>query len=168
MLKKVPIISITIFLIDQIIKFIITANLNLYEEIIIIKDFFSLFYVQNFGAGFSILIGQRLFLILISLIALVAIIYYLYRNKDIKKYEKILYPVLIGGILGNLFDRIIFGYVIDYLSFNFFGYEYPVFNFADMAIVISIFGLLFFGIKDDFNENKGRRNREKNWCIFNW
>ena len=128
----------------------------------IIKDFFSLFYVQNFGAGFSILIGQRLFLILISLIALVAIIYYLYRNKDIKKYEKILYPVLIGGILGNLFDRIIFGYVIDYLSFNFFGYEYPVFNFADMAIVISIFGLLFFGIKDDFNENKGRRNREKN------
>jgi len=162
MLKKVPIISITIFLIDQIIKFIITANLNLYEEIIIIKDFFSLFYVQNFGAGFSILIGQRLFLILISLIALVAIIYYLYRNKDIKKYEKILYPVLIGGILGNLFDRIIFGYVIDYLSFNFFGYEYPVFNFADMAIVISIFGLLFFGIKDDFNENKGRRNREKN------
>lgn len=162
MLKKVSIISITIFLIDQIIKFIITANLNLYEEIIIIKDFFSLFYVQNFGAGFSILIGQRLFLILISLIALVAIIYYLYRNKDIKKYEKILYPVLIGGILGNLFDRIIFGYVIDYLSFNFFGYEYPVFNFADMAIVISIFGLLFFGIKDDFNENKGRRNREKN------
>ena len=162
MLKKVPIISITIFLIDQIIKFIITANLNLYEEIMIIKDFFSLFYVQNFGAGFSILIGQRLFLILISLIALVAIIYYLYRNKDIKKYEKILYPVLIGGILGNLFDRIIFGYVIDYLSFNFFGYEYPVFNFADMAIVISIFGLLFFGIKDDFNENKGRRNREKN------
>ena len=83
-------------------------------------------------------------------------------TENIKKYETILYPVLLGGILGNLFDRIIFGYVIDYLSFNFFGYEYPVFNFADMAIVVSIFGLLFFGIKDDLNENKSRRNREEN------
>ena len=162
MIKKLSLISGSIFIIDQLVKLLITNNIGLNEEIVIISNFFSLFYVRNFGAGFSILIGQRLFLILVSLVALIGIIYYMFKGKNIKKYETILYPVLLGGILGNLFDRIIFGYVIDYLSFNFFGYEYPVFNFADMAIVVSIFGLLFFGIKDDLNENKSRRNREEN------
>ena len=84
------------------------------------------------------------------------------KGKNVKKYESILYPILLGGILGNLYDRVVLGYVIDYLSFNFFGYSYPVFNLADMAIVISIIGILFFGIKDDVNENKSRRTREKN------
>lgn len=162
MIKKLSIISIVIFIFDQLIKFVVNANIGLNEEIIIIDNFFSLFHVRNYGAGFSILIGQRLFLILVSLIASIGVIWYLLKGKNVKKYESILYPILLGGILGNLYDRVVLGYVIDYLSFNFFGYSYPVFNLADMAIVISIIGILFFGIKDDVNENKSRRTREKN------
>ena len=62
--------------------------------------------------------------------------------------------MLIGGILGNLFDRIIYGYVIDYLDFYILGYNYPVFNIADMCIVISVFLIIIDTIRGGFNENK--------------
>ena len=159
---QITLISGIIFIIDQLIKLLVTANMNLHEEINIIENFFSLFYVRNFGAGFSILFGQRLFLILVNVGVILGIIYYLCRNKEIKKYEIYIYSILIGGILGNLFDRVFHGYVIDYLAFNIFGWDYPVFNFADMAIVLSIFAIIFLGIKDDINENKSRRNRKEN------
>ena len=63
---------------------------------------------------------------------------YMIKGKDLNKYEEIIYGVLIGGIIGNLIDRVVHGSVIDYLDFNLFGYNFPVFNFADICIVISI------------------------------
>ena len=138
MKKKCVIIPFIVLFIDQLIKYLITSNFSLYEEKIIINNFFSLLYVRNIGAGFSILSGEVLFLAFISLAIIIGIIYYLIKDKNIKKLEYILYLILIGGILGNLIDRVVRGYVVDYLSFNFFEYSYPVFNFADICIVISI------------------------------
>ena len=60
-----------------------------------------------------------------------------------------IYSLLLSGILGNLLDRIIHGYVIDYLSFNFGKYYFPIFNFADICIVISILLILIRMIKED-------------------
>ena len=116
-------------------------------------------YVRNYGAGWSILEGKTIILIFISLAVIIGIIYYLYKNKNIKKYEQILYSILIGGILGNLFDRITFGYVIDYLYFIIINYHYPVFNFADICIVLSIITIIILELKDDFNENKSRKRK---------
>ena len=75
------------------------------------------------------------------------------KNKNLGRKEWITYGILLGGIIGNLIDRIKTGAVIDYLDFTFFGYPYPIFNFADICIVVSILGL-FLIIREDKNENK--------------
>ena len=67
-------------------------------------------------------------------------------NKVLNKYLMINYSMLIGGIIGNMIDRIIYGYVIDYLSFNIFGYSFPIFNLADTFIVVSIIMLLLYEV----------------------
>ena len=118
-MKKIFSISFICILIDQIIKFIITINLNFTESINIIKNFFRITYLQNNGAAFSILSGNRIFIILITLLSLILIYFILIKNKRINNIESICYGSLIGGIIGNLIDRIRLGYVIDYLDFNF-------------------------------------------------
>lgn len=147
-MKKIFSISFICILIDQIIKFIITINLNFTESINIIKNFFRITYLQNNGAAFSILSGNRIFLILITLLSLILIYFILIKNKKINNIESICYGSLIGGIIGNLIDRIRLGYVIDYLDFNFGNYQYPVFNFADILIVLSAITLLIISLKE--------------------
>ena len=155
-MKKLIPISLVCLLIDQIIKVVITTNLKIADSINIITNFFRITYLQNTGAAWSILSGNKIVLILITLIALFLIYYFLLKNKNLKNIEYILYGVLIGGILGNLIDRVRFGYVIDYLDFNFENYRYPVFNFADICIVVSIVIMVLLSIKDDKDGNNSR------------
>lgn len=129
--------SVIIFIIDQLLKLFIGFNIDLNTSITIFENFFYISNVHNYGAAFSILYGNRIFLIIVSLFALVSIYYFLLKNKKFQWFDIIVYSLLIGGILGNLFDRIIYGYVVDYLDFYIFGYNYPIFNLADMCIVCS-------------------------------
>ena len=158
MLQKSLIITLVCMLIDQIIKIVVMAKMSLNSSLVVIKNFFSLTYVENDGAAWSIFSGNRVFLIVISVLAIILIYFYFIKNNDIKNFELINYSILIGGIMGNLLDRIKFGKVIDYLDFNLFGYNYPIFNFADICIVISIILLLIYNIKDgkDNAKNNGR------------
>ena len=119
-------------------------------------------YIKNYVSLFGMF--KPLIIILLGFIigSLVNIIYEKYINKSKDSLINIvfsnLYPIygiLIGGILGNLFDRIKFGSVIDYLDFKIFNYNFPIFNFADMCIVVSIFLLLIYFIK---SEAKNARN----------
>ena len=144
-MKKIIPFSLLIFIFDQIIKLFIGYSITLNSSIIVIKDFFSISNVHNYGAAFSILTGNRLLLILISFFALSFLYYYLLRGKTFRIVEMFIYSLLIGGILGNLFDRIFYGYVVDYLDFNILGYNFPVFNLADICIVISVI-LMFIDI----------------------
>ena len=89
-------------------------------------------------------------LIIISIIALIFIFKYI-SKEGLSNFEYVLYGILSGGICGNLFDRIVYKSVIDYLDFNIFGYSFPIFNFADTLIVISMF-LIIITMKDDKNE----------------
>lgn len=147
-MKKIIGISFICVLIDQIIKLIISINMNVADSINVIKNFFRITYLQNTGAAFSIFSGNRIFLILITLVALLLIYFILIKGKDITKIENICYGLLIGGIIGNLIDRVRIGYVIDYLDFNFGSYHYPVFNFADILIVVSAVILLIISFKE--------------------
>ena len=151
MLRKSLIITLICILVDQAIKIIVMGTMSLNSSIDVIPNFFSLTYVENDGAAWSILSGNRIFLILISVVALIFIYYYFIKSTDIKKFEFINYSILIGGIFGNLFDRIKYGKVIDYLDFNIFGYNFPIFNFADICIVISVILLLIYNIKEGKN-----------------
>lgn len=155
-MKKLIPVTLICLLIDQVIKVIISCNMKIADSINIITNFFRITYLQNTGAAWSILSGNKLVLILITVVALFLIYYFLLKNKNLKNIEYILYGILIGGILGNLIDRIRFGYVIDYLDFNFGEYRYPVFNFADICIVISIIAMVILSLKDDKDGDNSR------------
>ena len=137
-MKRLTIYSLVFLIIDLLIKIIVINFMELYDTIKIIPGFFNITYVRNTGAAFSILEDSRIFFIVITFIALIVIYLFLLKDKVLNKYQTFLYSMLIGGIVGNLVDRIIYGYVIDYLSFNIFGYSFPVFNIADSFIVISV------------------------------
>ena len=134
--------SIIIIIIDQLIKIAVGQYMKIGEQITIIYKFFSLYYLKNTGAAFSILENNTTLLILISVVFLLFLNHYLKNEKDMDKISKYCFSVIIGGIYGNLIDRIIHHGVIDYLSFTFFGYQFPVFNFADTAISLGITFLL--------------------------
>lgn len=142
------IIAATVFLADYLTKFIM-AN----KDITIIKSFLSFKYTKNYGAAWSIFQNQRLVLILIGIIFLFLIIKYSQRFKNCLR-NKISFGLLIGGLLGNLLDRIIFGYVRDFISLKFGSYYYPVFNIADMAIVIGVIMILIAVIKKEDSNAK--------------
>ena len=143
-MKKISIYIIcTIWLIiDQIIKGIVVSYLNVGEKINVISNLFQINYLQNEGAAFSSFTGMRVLLILITITAFYMIASYIKKNEITSKLEIISLGIILGGILGNLIDRVSFGYVIDYLSFTIFGYQFAVFNFADIGIVVGIFLLI--------------------------
>ena len=151
-MKKIMFLSILIVALDQIVKSVINYFMTLNSSIIIIKDFFSLTYVMNSGAAWSILTGHTWLLILLAILALNLIYIFLIKDKNLSKIETIIYSLLIGGILGNLIDRIIYGKVVDYLDFKIFNYNFPIFNLADIFICISVFMLIISIIRGDINE----------------
>jgi len=157
MSKKVYIISIIIFIIDQISKVIVCTYIPLNDTIRVIKNFFYLTYINNSGASFGILKNSKILLIILSLIALVIIIRYINSFKN-TKYNILGLGFLMGGIVGNLADRIMFGYVRDFLNFYIIGYDFPVFNIADIFIVIGV-GILIISILrgEDNNGSKSRK-----------
>ncbi|MEG0026014.1 MAG: signal peptidase II [Bacilli bacterium] len=155
-MKRILILSSLIVLLDQLVKFFV-SKLVLFESIKVINDFFSITYVQNEGAAFSILSGNRFLLIFIALVAIGFVYFYLLRNQKLTRLKCVSYGLLLGGIVGNLIDRICYGYVIDYLDFRIFSYSFPIFNIADIAIVIAMFVIainIFEGEKNEKNCNK--------------
>lgn len=152
--EKIYSISCMIIMIDQLIKCIVQTKLKLGQEIIVIPNFFSINYVKNTGAAFSILNNQTIILTIISILVIIIIDRYITKNNLKAQQEQILTGVLLGGIIGNLLDRIIHKGVIDYLSFQIFKCNFPIFNFADIAITTSITLLVIFIIKEDIRSKK--------------
>ena len=152
-MKKMTIISIFVFLIDRIIKVIVSSNFKLNVRNKVIDGFFYITNCHNEGAAFSIFDGNRIFLILVTLIVLFSFYRYLIKNKNMSKLQTISYGILLGGIFGNLFDRIVYGYVIDYLDFIIFNFDFAIFNLADVAIVISAFIIILFEGSDKDGKN---------------
>lgn len=143
-MKKISIISFIVFLIDRIIKMLIETFFKLGVRNSIVKKFFYLTYVKNEGAAFSIFNGKIIFLILLSFAALYLVYSFIKKEKNMNNITIISYGMFIGGIIGNLIDRIFYGYVIDYLDFELFGNRFAIFNFADSMIVIGAILLLIF------------------------
>ena len=142
-------ITCIILMLDQIIKLIINNNMKLFDHITIIPNFFSILFVKNTGAAFSILENNTIFLIILSVVFVVILDRYIKKEKNFSKLATISLGLLLGGIFGNLIDRIIHHGVIDYLSFTFFKYSFPVFNLADIAITVGVFLLIISMIIDN-------------------
>ncbi|WP_290712262.1 signal peptidase II [Anaerovibrio sp.] len=138
--KQVPfVLGIIIFVIDQLAKGYITASMHLGQSIPVVKDYFYITYVVNPGAAFGIFEHQRLFFIIVALLFVAAIVFF--RKKILKENTLFQWGVglLMGGAIGNLYDRLQNGLVIDFFDFRF----WPVFNIADVAICIGAAFIMF-------------------------
>ena len=150
--NKVYLTSVIVLLIDQIVKLLIKTNMSLNEEISIIPNFFSIQYLKNTGAAFSILENQTILLAITSIICISVIIYYLKKEKNLTTTMYLSFGLVLGGILGNLIDRIVYQGVIDFLSFQIFNYNFPVFNIADIGITIGVLLLIIIYISRDIKK----------------
>lgn len=146
-MKKVKYIIgiIIILLIDQISKIIVMNTISLNKSIDIIKNFFKLTYTHNDGAAFGIFGGRTLFILLVSFFVLAYLLFELFRNKKSNTTVDLGITLIIGGLLGNLIDRLYFGYVRDFLDFKIFNYDFAIFNIGDTAIVLGA-ALFLIGI----------------------
>ena len=131
---------------DQIIKILASIYLT---NVSIIPNVLSLTYAKNYGVAFSMLKEKRLIIIIISILLISFLIYVLKKDYILKDKDTLLinisFGLLFGGILGNLFDRIIRGFVIDYINVSFFS----IFNLADIAITFGVVLLLIDNIKEN-------------------
>ncbi len=134
--KKVYVLAFILLIIDQVTKIIVKFNLILGKRIEIIRNFFYINYVENEGAAWSMFKGKTVLLVLISALFLIFLIKCLKNDERKNKINILSYSFIIGGILGNIIDRIIYKKVIDFLSFKILGYNFPIFNVADTLIVI--------------------------------
>ncbi|NTS76703.1 signal peptidase II [Catenovulum sp. SM1970] len=135
-------LALIVLVLDQATKLAILANFKLYESIPVMP-FFNLTYVQNFGAAFSFLANaggwQRWFFTGIAILASVLISFWLYKTPKSQKLLGVGFSLILGGALGNLYDRISYGYVVDFIDWYVNQYHWPAFNIADAGIVIGAF-----------------------------
>ena len=154
MKKKIWVYTFIIVLLDQISKILVDNFLS--YELTIIPNFFSITKVHNTGGAWGIFGGNSLILACISLIVIFAMIEIILNDKKITKIDTLSYSFILSGIIGNLIDRIVRTYVIDFLSFNIFGYDYPVFNIADIFIVLGVIICIIVTIKEDKNGSRSK------------
>ena len=151
--KQKLIIGLLVLIIDQVLKGIIET---LTKSYVIIDKVLSIKYVTNTGAAFSLFENNIIVLILISLVILV-LVYNLSFSFKSNKINNITFGLLYGGILGNLIDRVFYGYVRDFISI----YKFPIFNIADIAIVTGIILLIITSIKGELNSKRGDKIENK-------
>ncbi len=145
-------LSLLIIIFDQLTKFKATELLMHKKPFIIVKDFIQFHYVENRGAAFGILQDKKLFFVVITLIVIIVTSYYLINNyHELHKFARIGIALLLAGAIGNLIDRIRFGYVIDFISIRLINaYDFPVFNIADISIVLGTGIIMILVIFDKY------------------
>lgn len=162
MRKKSLTFAMFFVMFDQIIKLFINNSFSYGEEVVIIPNFFYITKIHNTGAAWSLFAGGQYLLIIIALCAFGILLIY---EKCFRYKERTVFgfALVYGGLIGNLLDRMIWGYVIDYLEFIFGSYHFPIFNFADMCLVIG-FCLIFMALikGEDIYEIKKQSKRRKN------
>ena len=144
---------IALIAIDQIIKYWAVAQLLPVSRIPVIPEFFYFTYVRNFGAAFGILQGQRVLLTAVVILVILGGLYFILSGRAKERFVIWTVALVLAGGTGNLIDRMVRGYVIDYLDFGaLFGF--PVFNFADCCVVIGTFLLVIYTLKTDYAAHK--------------
>ena len=151
--------------IDQVIKYIVIKNISIGQVINLIsfgdKQVLSLTHIRNTGAAWSIMQGKAWFLIGLPIVVLIAgIAFMVYKRKTLKKFEVIFISMIIAGGIGNLIDRVRMKEVVDYISFKLI--DFPVFNFADICVVVGeillVVYIFFFDNEKKENDKKVKEN----------
>lgn len=137
-------LSVLVVIADQITKFAVSSHLSMHEEVPVFS-FFNITLAHNEGAAFSFLAGaggwQRWFFTLIAVSVSGVLFFWLKRLEKHEKWLACALTLILGGAIGNLYDRVTLGYVVDFLHFFWNQYHFPAFNVADSAITVGAFML---------------------------
>ncbi|MDP8079047.1 signal peptidase II [Phocoenobacter skyensis] len=152
-------LSVVVLVVDLLTKYLVVKSFALYESITVLP-IFNLTYVRNTGAAFSFLAEhsgwQKYFFISLAVVISTVLMVLLNKNRYSQKLVNAAYALIIGGALANGIDRLYNGYVIDFLDFYWDIYHYPVFNIADIGIVMGA-GLL---ILESFLDGKKQKKSD--------
>lgn len=146
-MRRFVIVGVFALVLDIITKQLVLHLMLENQSIEIISKLFYLTYAQNTGIAFSFLEGKVPFIIIMTIIVILVVLKYI-KNADRNGACDICYGLVIGGAIGNLVDRLIYGYVIDFIDVRILGYHFPIFNLADSFIVIGILVLFVFSFKE--------------------
>jgi len=158
-------LSAIMLVLDQATKYWTIQSLELHESYEILS-FFSFTYARNYGAAFSFLGDaggwQKYLFTTIAIVVSAYLIYLLKKNAATQRWISCAYALILSGAVGNAMDRLMFGYVVDFLDFDLGFYRWPTFNIADIAIFIGaammILESLFSKQAQQLNEKKGSKN----------
>jgi|ERR1051326_962563 len=145
--KHYFLIAFVVLILDQLTKWLVTYNLPLHDTVRVLPGLFQVTHVENQGAAFGLFADSpsqwRIFgLILFSVIALIVVSVLLWRNGHKMSWSGVALSLILGGALGNLWDRVFQGHVVDFLDFYLGNSHWPAFNLADSAIVVGAFLLI--------------------------
>lgn len=155
-MRKWLALAAVIVVLDQITKYFIVQKFALHESLYV-TSFFNLVYVRNTGAAFSMLADaggwQRIFFIAVAVAASIWVVWLLKRHPEQKLFCLAL-GMILGGAIGNLIDRVLYGSVVDFVQVHYGGWYFPAFNVADSAITVGA-GLM---ILDAFRPQRPQTN----------
>jgi signal peptidase II len=140
-MKLIFFLSLPLYALDQWTKQLVLRFISPDEPRVVISNFFTLVNVTNTGAAFGSFKGNNTFFIVISIIALVVVMFLLVKRRQVDLWRDVSLALLLAGILGNLTDRLLYGHVIDFLLFNLhvrYADPWPAFNLADSCISIAV------------------------------
>ena len=157
--RTVSLIVAIILILDQVTKVLISHTLALHESILVIEPFFHLTYERNTGAAFSLFAQtpawfRQPFFLGATGVAIVALILFLRQTDSANRLLVVAIAAVLGGAVGNLIDRLLYGEVIDFLLLHWRGYYWPAFNVADSCITLGVIGLLWSSIQEYRAEKK--------------
>lgn len=159
--KKILLFATIALALDQISKVVVSIFLKINKPFKVINNFFYLTLCHNEGAAWGILSGNSLIIIAGTIIAIFLIYHFIYCFKSNLR-NNIAFGLLYGGLAGNLIDRIVSGYVIDFIDVYIFKYDFPVFNVADICIVLGVILLIYATLKgEDENVDNSQRSKRK-------
>lgn len=131
------ILALFVIALDQLTKWLVVKNMEYGESVTIINNFLYITSHRNQGAAWGILQGQMWFFYIITVVVIGGIIYYMQKTKD-KVLFRVSLGLILGGAIGNFIDRVVRKEVVDFVHTYIFGYNFPIFNIADSALVIGV------------------------------
>lgn len=144
---------------DQVTKALVTANIPIGGSVEAIPGFFHLTHIHNTGAAFSMLSGQRTFFLILTAVFLITVVFCVVKQVLQKPYLWIL-AIITGGAIGNLIDRICYGYVIDMIAVEFM--NFAIFNVADIFVTCGAIALAIYALFFDRTEKKESKTHDRN------
>ena len=140
------VIIVAIVILDQTVKHLIVGSIKLNDNISVVDGILSLAHIRNYGAAWSMLLGQIWFFVIISTVSLGLMAFFFWKFRNSPLYLTGL-SLMIGGTIGNFIDRLRLGYVVDMFQLDFI--NFPIFNVADCALTIGVAVILIAMLKDD-------------------